>query len=204
MLLRHPATAVTLGLAAVSWIVMIRLMDGMNMGAATPFGPFAFFVAAWASMIAAMMLPGAVPAVVRRLHEGGGAGAVQGDAHVAGQRAGDEQDVGMAGAGNEAQPEALQVMHDVAEGVELQLAAIAASGVHVADGQAAAEAALGSGLAGLGVGALAPARDGRPAPPGPGPGRGGRDHGRARPDLLAGARRPPVAARPVRVQLPRL
>ncbi|WP_196278954.1 DUF2182 domain-containing protein [Catellatospora vulcania] len=75
MLLRQPATAVTLGLAAVSWIVMIGLMDGMDMGSATPLGPFPFFVAVWASMIAAMMLPGAVPAVVRRLHGGGGVGA---------------------------------------------------------------------------------------------------------------------------------
>ncbi|WP_186315627.1 DUF2182 domain-containing protein [Catellatospora sichuanensis] len=76
MQLRQIAPAVTLGLAAACWVVMIRLMDGMDMGPATPLGPFAFFVAVWASMIAAMMLPGAVPAVLRRVHDGGGAGAV--------------------------------------------------------------------------------------------------------------------------------
>jgi predicted metal-binding membrane protein len=73
MRLGHAAPAATLGLAAVSWVVMIRLMDGMDMGVATRLGPFAFFVAVWASMMAAMMLPGAVPAVVRRVHDGGGA-----------------------------------------------------------------------------------------------------------------------------------
>lgn len=75
MRLRHTVTAVTLGLAVAAWILMLRLMDGMDMGPATPLGPFAFFAAVWASMIAAMMLPGAVPAVVRRVRDGGGAGA---------------------------------------------------------------------------------------------------------------------------------
>jgi predicted metal-binding membrane protein len=55
----------TLGLAAASWIVAGRQMDGMDMGVATDLGSFAFFVAAWVPMMAAMMLPGAVPAVVR-------------------------------------------------------------------------------------------------------------------------------------------
>ncbi|GAB4058493.1 DUF2182 domain-containing protein [Catellatospora paridis] len=75
MRLRHAVTAVTLGLAVAGWVLMIRLMDGMDLGPATPLGPFAFFVAGWASMIAAMMLPGAVPAVVRRVRDGGGVGA---------------------------------------------------------------------------------------------------------------------------------
>ena len=61
----------TLGLAAVSWVVALRQMNGMNMGVATPLGPFASFVALWVSMMAAMMLPGAAPAVLRRLHSGG-------------------------------------------------------------------------------------------------------------------------------------
>lgn len=74
MRLRHTVTAVTLGLAVAGWVLMIRLMDGMDMGPATPLGPFALFVAVWASMIAAMMLPGAVPAVVRRVRDGGDAG----------------------------------------------------------------------------------------------------------------------------------
>jgi predicted metal-binding membrane protein len=61
------ALAVTLGLAAVSWVVAVRQMSGMDMGVATRLGSFAFFAAAWVTMMAAMMLPGAVPAVVRRV-----------------------------------------------------------------------------------------------------------------------------------------
>jgi predicted metal-binding membrane protein len=37
----------------------------MDMGAATDLGSFAFFVAAWVPMMAAMMLPGAAPAIAR-------------------------------------------------------------------------------------------------------------------------------------------
>jgi predicted metal-binding membrane protein len=40
-------------------------MSGMDMGASTELGSFAFFIAAWVPMMAAMMLPGAVPAVSR-------------------------------------------------------------------------------------------------------------------------------------------
>jgi predicted metal-binding membrane protein len=63
-----PAAAVltaTLGLAAAAWVVAVQQMDGMDMGAQTELGSFAFFVALWVSMMAAMMLPGAVPAVLR-------------------------------------------------------------------------------------------------------------------------------------------
>ena len=70
------ALTATLGLAAASWVVAVRQMDGMDMGVATRLGSFAFFVALWVSMMAAMMLPGAVPAVLRRAHAGGGVGAV--------------------------------------------------------------------------------------------------------------------------------
>jgi predicted metal-binding membrane protein len=55
----------TVGLAAVSWVVAVREMDGMDMGVATGLGSFAFFVAVWVLMMAAMMLPGAAPAVFR-------------------------------------------------------------------------------------------------------------------------------------------
>jgi predicted metal-binding membrane protein len=65
------ALAVTLGLAAASWVVAVRQMNGMDMGAATELGSFAFFVALWVSMMAAMMLPGATPAVLRRAHASG-------------------------------------------------------------------------------------------------------------------------------------
>src|SRR5258708_25714880 len=57
-----------MGLAAAAWVVAVRQMNGMNMGAATQLGSFAFFVALWGSMMAAMMLPGAAPAVLRRGH----------------------------------------------------------------------------------------------------------------------------------------
>jgi len=65
------AVSATLGLAAVSWVVAVRQMDGMDMGVATDLGSFVFFVAAWVPMMAAMMLPGAVPAVVRFAHTNG-------------------------------------------------------------------------------------------------------------------------------------
>ena len=69
------ALTATLGLAAASWVVAVRQMNGqMNrteMGVATPFGSFAFFVFLWVAMMAAMMLPGAAPAVLRSAHARG-------------------------------------------------------------------------------------------------------------------------------------
>jgi predicted metal-binding membrane protein len=64
--LRLAALATTLGLAAVAWVVVVRRMAMMDMGVATRLGSFAFFVVLWASMMAAMMLPSATPAVLRR------------------------------------------------------------------------------------------------------------------------------------------
>jgi predicted metal-binding membrane protein len=68
---RRPAAppivlAATLGLATACWAVTAWLMDGMDMGVATRPGSFGFFAAAWVTMMAAMMLPGAAPAVARR------------------------------------------------------------------------------------------------------------------------------------------
>src|SRR5262252_7770317 len=63
--------AAALGLAAAAWVVTVGRMSGMDMGVATRLGSFAFFIAAWAWMMAAMMLPGAAPAVVRRAQAGG-------------------------------------------------------------------------------------------------------------------------------------
>ena len=78
MQLRHGQTAATaaaltatLGLAAASWVVAVRQMNGMDMGVATRLGSFAFFAALWVSMMAAMMLPGAAPAVLMRAHATG-------------------------------------------------------------------------------------------------------------------------------------
>ena len=65
------AVTATLGLAAASWAVAVRQMSGMDMGVATRLGSFAFFAALWVWMMAAMMLPGAVPAVVRRVRASG-------------------------------------------------------------------------------------------------------------------------------------
>jgi predicted metal-binding membrane protein len=65
------ALAATLGLAAASWVVAVRQMNGMDMGAQTRLGSFGFFAAVWVWMMAAMMLPGAAPAVVRRAQAGG-------------------------------------------------------------------------------------------------------------------------------------
>jgi predicted metal-binding membrane protein len=58
----------TLGLAAVSWVLAVRQMSGMDMGNATRLGSFASFLTQWVTMMAAMMLPGAVPAVAQHAH----------------------------------------------------------------------------------------------------------------------------------------
>jgi predicted metal-binding membrane protein len=66
------ALTLTLGPAAACWVVAVWQMNGMDMGVATKLGSFGFFIAVWAAMMAAMMLPGAAPAVVRRAQAGGG------------------------------------------------------------------------------------------------------------------------------------
>ena len=70
------ALTATLGLAAACWVVAVRQMSWMDMGVATRLGSFAFFAAVWVAMMAAMMLPGVAPAVVRRARAGGGVRAV--------------------------------------------------------------------------------------------------------------------------------
>jgi predicted metal-binding membrane protein len=65
------ALAATLGLAAAGWVVVVWQMQGMDMGVATRLGSFATFLGLWVAMMAAMMLPGAAPAVVRRAHASG-------------------------------------------------------------------------------------------------------------------------------------
>jgi predicted metal-binding membrane protein len=65
------ALAATLGLAGASWVVAVRQMNRMDMGAPNELGSIAFFVALWVSMMAAMMLPGATPAVLRHVHATG-------------------------------------------------------------------------------------------------------------------------------------
>jgi len=71
---RPPKAAVlaaTIGLAAASWAFVVRQMHGMDMGVATRLGSFAFFIAVWVVMMAAMMLPAAPPAVLRRAQDSG-------------------------------------------------------------------------------------------------------------------------------------
>jgi predicted metal-binding membrane protein len=65
------ALAGMLGIAGACWVVAVRQMSGMDMGASTELGSFAFFIAAWVPMMAAMMLPGAVPAVSRLVRADG-------------------------------------------------------------------------------------------------------------------------------------
>lgn len=60
-----PVVAATLGLAAACWAAAAWLMHGMDMGVATRPGAFGLFAAVWVTMMAAMMLPGAAPAIAR-------------------------------------------------------------------------------------------------------------------------------------------
>jgi predicted metal-binding membrane protein len=69
--LRASGLTATLGIAAASWLVAVRQMHGMDMGLATRLGSFGFFVGLWVWMMAAMMLPGAAPAVARRALDSG-------------------------------------------------------------------------------------------------------------------------------------
>jgi predicted metal-binding membrane protein len=69
------ALVTTLGFAAAAWIIAIRQMNGMDMGVATRLGSLASFLALWVAMMAAMMLPGAVPAVLRGSRADGRVGA---------------------------------------------------------------------------------------------------------------------------------
>ena len=74
MIRAEPASAAAAGgtvvLAAAAWAIALRGMSGMDMGTATELGSPASFAAIWVPMMAAMMLPGAVPAVVRRARAG--------------------------------------------------------------------------------------------------------------------------------------
>jgi len=65
------ALAAALGLAAGCWVVSVWQMTGMGMGVATRLGSPAFFMSVWVVMMAAMMLPGAAPAVARAARAGG-------------------------------------------------------------------------------------------------------------------------------------
>jgi predicted metal-binding membrane protein len=65
------ALTATLGLAVVAWVIAVRQMSGMDMGVKTEIGSFAFFIALWVTMMAAMMLPSAAPAVLIHVRASG-------------------------------------------------------------------------------------------------------------------------------------
>jgi predicted metal-binding membrane protein len=58
-------TTPLLAVAALAWIVSLHQMSGMDMGYETELGSAASFALAWTAMMAAMMLPGSVPVIVR-------------------------------------------------------------------------------------------------------------------------------------------
>jgi predicted metal-binding membrane protein len=74
------ALAATLMLAAASWVVVVRQMDGTDMGVATELGSFASFIGYWMPMMAAMMavwtLVGLAVYAVYRPHGSFAAGAL--------------------------------------------------------------------------------------------------------------------------------
>jgi predicted metal-binding membrane protein len=70
------AASPLLVLASAAWIVSIRQMSGMEMGVGTELGSFPSFVLLWVAMMAAMMLPGAIPAVLRAVRAAGSVRAV--------------------------------------------------------------------------------------------------------------------------------
>lgn len=63
--------AATLAFAAACWVATGKLVQSMATGAMSGPGPFGAFAVAWVVMMAAMMLPGAAPAIARRARTGG-------------------------------------------------------------------------------------------------------------------------------------
>src|SRR5690348_16938584 len=57
-------TALLLGAALVTWILVLRRMRGMDAGPGTDLGGLGWFLGIWATMMAAMMLPSVAPMVL--------------------------------------------------------------------------------------------------------------------------------------------
>ena len=67
--------------AGIAWVVTVDRMQGMDMGPGTELGSLAWFAGAWATMMAAMMLPSLSPmAVAYSRGAGGGVRSVTGTA----------------------------------------------------------------------------------------------------------------------------
>jgi predicted metal-binding membrane protein len=65
-LLVSPArAAVLLGAAAIAWVVTAERMEGMDAGPGTHLGGLGWYLGIWVTMMAAMMLPSALPAALR-------------------------------------------------------------------------------------------------------------------------------------------
>ena len=81
---------VLVGAALATWIVTVQRMKGMDAGPGTDLGGLGWFVGIWVTMMAAMMLPSAVPMVLvfakvsRGRHEQGRAAVVPAWTFVAG------------------------------------------------------------------------------------------------------------------------
>jgi len=66
--IRAVAALTTVELGAVAWVIAFQQMNGMDTMRATGPGSFASFISLWVLMVAAMMLPGAAPAVFRHAY----------------------------------------------------------------------------------------------------------------------------------------
>jgi predicted metal-binding membrane protein len=63
--IRAVAALTTVGLGALAWVIALQQMNGMDTMRVTGPGSFASFISLWVLMMAAMMLPGAAPAVFK-------------------------------------------------------------------------------------------------------------------------------------------
>lgn len=63
--IRRTTVVLLVGTALVAWAVTVERMRGMDAGPGTDLGSVGWFVGAWVTMSAAMMLPSAMPAALR-------------------------------------------------------------------------------------------------------------------------------------------
>ncbi|HET7044769.1 MAG TPA: DUF2182 domain-containing protein [Gaiellaceae bacterium] len=59
-----PVAAAVVGAALACWLVALGRMGGMDMGPGTDLGSLPFFTGIWTTMMAAMMLPSALPMIL--------------------------------------------------------------------------------------------------------------------------------------------